>query len=59
MDNEAESKFYVNSELLMEVIGEEEWRRGASVGGAQSNVFNPTLRLINRKVFTFGALIAS
>ncbi len=32
---------------------------GASLGGAQSNVFSPTLRLINRKVFTFGALIAS
>jgi hypothetical protein len=32
---------------------------GASLGGAQSNVFNPTLRLINRRVFTFGALIAS
>ena len=28
MDNEAESKFYVNSELLMEVIGEEEWMKG-------------------------------
>ena len=28
MDNEAESIFYVNSELLMEVIGEEEWMKG-------------------------------
>jgi hypothetical protein len=28
MDNEAESVFYVNSELLMEVIGEEEWMKG-------------------------------
>ena len=28
MDNDAQSTFYVNSDLLMEVIGEEEWMKG-------------------------------
>ncbi len=28
MDNDAQSTFYVNSELIMEVIGEEEWMKG-------------------------------
>ncbi len=28
MDNDAQSTFYVNSELIIEVIGEEEWMNG-------------------------------
>jgi hypothetical protein len=28
MDNDAQSTFYVNSDLIMEIIGEEEWMKG-------------------------------
>ena len=28
MDNDAQSTFYVNSDLTMEIIGEEEWMKG-------------------------------
>ncbi len=28
MDNDAQSMFYVNSDLIMEIIGEEEWMKG-------------------------------
>ncbi len=35
------------------------YRCGASLGGAVDYILNPTLRLKKRRVFTFGALIAS
>ncbi len=34
-------------------------RCGASLGGALYYINNPTLRLKNQRVFTFGALVAS